>query len=450
MKNFVVSEILRKKRDGGVLDRDEILHLVGGFAHGTIPDYQASAWLMATYLRGMTTAETVTLTEAMRQSGRTLDWRKMSSNLRNAVFADKHSTGGVGDKVSLILAPLAAGLGLKIPMMSGRGLGHTGGTADKLSSISGFDIFPSERKMIECLESHGICMMAQSPDLCPADRKLYSLRDVTATIESVPLITASIVSKKWAEGVDAIVFDVKCGSAAFMDTLAKAQELSHSLVRVAQGAGLRALASITRMDEPLGTCIGNALEVRESLWILENSYPTENQTRLATPLRNLCVDLAAQMAVLAGTRKDLDATRRECLDLLENGRARTIFESMVRAQGAIDGWQDHLAKTENVYVLRAPRSGTLVRIASRVFGVVGLKCGVGRQRTEDVIDPATGFEICVGVGDTVTKGQALLIMHLRSEALAETLSSELESAFDIREDVPARAPQPLTLETITS
>lgn len=450
MKDFVVSEIIRKKRDGGALERNEILHLVSGFADGGIPDYQAAAWLMAVFHRGMSTAETVTLTEAMRNSGRTLNWRQMSSGLRDAVFADKHSTGGVGDKVSLILAPLAAGLGLKVPMMSGRGLGHTGGTADKLPCIPGFDIYPTEKKMIECLEAHGICMMAQSPDLCPADRKLYSLRDVTATIESVPLITASIVSKKWAEGVDAIVFDVKCGVAAFMDTIEKARELSHSLVRVAQGAGLKALASVTRMDEPLGSCIGNALEVRESLWILENEYLSPKHERLARPLRNLCVDLAAEMAVLAGTRVDPSAARRECCDMLDKGQAREIFERMVRAQGAPEGWQDGLAHTERVFELRAPRGGTIVSINSRILGVVGLKCGVGRQRAEDKIDPATGFEMRVAVGDVVDKGDILLIMHLHSQTQADALRGELESAFEIRAGLPAQSPPSLTLETIRS
>ncbi|MEO5668002.1 MAG: thymidine phosphorylase [Bdellovibrionota bacterium] len=424
-----VAEIIRKKREGLPLNSEELGFLVTGFASGSIPDYQVSAWLMASFLCGMDREETFVLTTLMRNSGKTLDWRKLSSNFQNTRFADKHSTGGVGDKVSLILAPLAACLGLKVPMMSGRGLGHTGGTVDKLESIPGFSMRLDEKSMIRCLDEVGVCMMSQSSELCPADRKLYSLRDVTATIESVPLITASIVSKKWAEGIDAIVYDVKCGQAAFMSTLDKAEDLSRSLVRISKKAGLEALACVTRMEEPLGSYIGNAMEVEESVWILKNQYPSELHKRVIRPLRQLCIDLTSEMAVLAGTRDSMDKARADCETAITHGQAYAVFEKMLKAQGAHENWFEALPRAKHQIVYEAPSSGIVLEIFSRKLGVLGVKLGIGREKSEDKVDPAIGFEILVRPGDTVSKGAPLLKLHAHSADALEKIREELDPVF---------------------
>jgi pyrimidine-nucleoside phosphorylase len=450
-----VSELIRKKREGQTLNSEELHQLVSGFSNGSIPDYQISAWLMASFLCGMSQEETFLLTQLMRNSGHTFDWRSLSDNLKNAHFADKHSTGGVGDKVSLILAPLATVLDLKVPMMSGRGLGHTGGTVDKLESIPGFTMQPTQKQMIQCLDEVGACMMSQSKDVCPADAKLYALRDVTATVESIPLITASIVSKKWAEGIDAIVFDVKCGSAAFMKHIDEARSLGESLMRTAKLAGLKALSCITRMEEPLGSMIGNALEVEESMWILSNTYPSELHRRIIEPLKNLCIDLTCEMALLAGTRHDIQKAREECEKALQDGRAYTLFERMARIQGAIEGWRSKLPKTQHVLTLEAPKSGLLAEIYSRTLGVLGLSIGVGRQRAADIIDPAVGFEILVSPGEQITQGQPLLRLHAHTKDALDPLRESLLSAFLIEEDqnkfhsLLGHRPHPLVMERIS-
>jgi pyrimidine-nucleoside phosphorylase len=424
-----VSELIRKKREGHALSTEELGHLVKGFSDGSIPDYQISAWLMASFLKGMDRVETFTLTTLMRNSGKTLDWRNLSSNFRNARFADKHSTGGVGDKVSLILAPLAACLDLKVPMMSGRGLGHTGGTVDKLESIPGFQMRLDEKQMIRCLDEVGICMMSQSADLCPADRKLYSLRDVTATVESIPLITASIVSKKWAEGIDAIVYDVKCGSAAFMSRHEAAADLARSLVRTSKLAGLQALACVTRMEEPLGSLIGNAMEVEESMWILKGEYPTKLHERIIAPLKRLCVDLSSEMAVLAGARDSMEAARADCEKAISSGKAYCVFEKMLQCQGAHADWHEKLPRAKHKLVFEAPQSGLLVDIISRDLGVLGVKLGIGRAKSEDSVDPAVGFEVLARPGDKITKGQPLLRFHTHSEDVPEDVQDAIANAF---------------------
>jgi len=433
-----VSEIIRKKRKGNALSSDELGFLVRGFSDGSIPDYQISAWLMASFLCGMDREETFVLTTLMRNSGKTLDWRKLSSNFRDARFADKHSTGGVGDKVSLILAPLAACLGLKVPMMSGRGLGHTGGTVDKLESIPGFSMRLDEKQMLRCLDEVGVCMMSQSSDLCPADKKLYSLRDVTATVESIPLITASIVSKKWAEGIDAIVYDVKCGSAAFMSDLKEAQNLSRSLVRTSAQAGLKAMACVTRMEEPLGSYVGNAMEVEESVWILRDEYPSELHRDIIAPLRKLCIDLSCEMALLAGTRSSRDQALADCNKAIASGAAYAVFERMLRAQGAKDSWFEELPRAEHQLVYASKTSGEIKKILSRDLGVLGVKIGIGRETSEDSIDPAIGFEILVRPGVRVERGTPLLKLHAHSADALEALSSDLDGVFLIEDDsVPA-------------
>ncbi|NCN40449.1 thymidine phosphorylase [bacterium] len=426
-----VSEIIRKKREGQELLPDELEFLVKGFADGSIPDYQISAWLMASFLCGMSTSETLTLTTLMRNSGKTMNWRKMSSNFENEKFADKHSTGGVGDKVSLILAPLAVCFGMKVPMMSGRGLGHTGGTVDKLESIPGFTMYPTEAMMLKNLDEIGTIMMAQSNDLCPADKKLYSLRDVTATIESVPLITASIVSKKWAEGIDAIVYDVKCGSAAFMSDVGDAKRLSESLVKVSSQAGMASSAMITRMEEPLGSMIGNAMEVEESLWILSDEYPSELHRKICEPLKELCCDLTVEMAMLSGLQSDREKAKAEALKFISEKKALEVFSRMAVAQGAAKNFRDALPKAEFIMDITAEKDGTLAAIDSRSLGVIGLDIGVGRKRAEDPVDPKVGFEVLSQVGQKISKGDVLCRIHARDKAQAESIYAGVQQSFQM-------------------
>ncbi|WP_293371278.1 thymidine phosphorylase [Nevskia sp.] len=443
---FLVVELLHKKRDGHELSDQEISFLVRGFSDGSIPDYQVSAWLMAGYLKGFSRRETLFLTRSVKESGRSFDWRSLNSNFKGAVFADKHSSGGVGDKVSLVLAPVAACLGLKVPMMSGRGLGHTGGTVDKLEAIPGFSMQPTERQMIEWLDHTGVCLTAQSADLCPADRKLYSLRDVTATIDSVPLITASIVSKKWAEGVDVVVYDVKCGEAAFMTNLAQARALGSSLVDATSGAGIRTLACISRMDEPLGSMIGNANEVEECLWMMRNDYPSANHRRLAAPLLALSLRLAAEMAVLGGTRSSIEQAQADARAAIESGQALAVFMAIARNQGAVPGWETRLPQPEVKHAVTATRAGRISHIHARQLGLDGIRLGAGRATAESRIDPAVGIEMAVRPGDTVARGDVLLYLHLRA---GQHLEVNLERIFGFDADAEPPAPE-LLLERIST
>lgn len=426
---FLCSEIIRKKRDGKKLSSAEIFFVVKGAASGSVPDYQLSAWLMAAFLKGLDVQETLALTEHMKNSGETLEWRKLSTNFKNNVFVDKHSTGGVGDKVSLVLAPLVACFGLKVPMMSGRGLGFTGGTVDKLECIPGFNMYPERKKMIEVLDQVGACMMAQAPALVPADRKFYALRDVTATVENVSLITASIVSKKWAEGVDAIVFDVKCGQGAFMTDLSDARALAQSLVSVASSAGLKAKACLTRMNEPLGAFVGNTLEVLEALSLLKNVYPTPVHAHLAEPLKKLCVSLAAEMALLTGTRDKLETAEQNALEFLESGQALKLFYQMCKLQGAESGWEEALEKPTQIVDILAKEKGCVQSISGRTLGLLGLELGMGRKKMEDTIDPSAGFELLKGVGDDVELGEPLLRVHLGKFQLDDRMKEQLLSAY---------------------
>jgi pyrimidine-nucleoside phosphorylase len=443
----LATDLIRKKRDGEALTADELSFLVEGFSRGGLPDYQISAWLMAVYLRGMTVDETVTLTRLMKNSGESMEWRSLSDQLGRARFVDKHSTGGVGDKVSLVLAPLAALLDLCVPMISGRGLGHTGGTVDKLESIPGFSMYLPTDKLVKGLVEIGAVMMAQSPSLCPADKKLYALRDVTSTVESIPLITASIVSKKWAEGVEAIVYDVKCGVGAFMKYQENARELARSLVKTSQGAGIRAVARITRMEEPLGPRIGNSLEVEECYWMLSQNYPSKLMKEIAAPLEKLCCELTAEMAVIAGSRKDYDETVRECENNLKNGRALKKFEEMLHFQGAVNDWLEKLPRVVSPHTIESAKSGYVKSINSYKFGVAGLPLGVGRLTAEDSVDPATGFELQVKVGDRVTRGQPLVRVFSRSRELTDSLTPSILSAIEISES-PQSPASDLSLERV--
>lgn len=419
---MIPAELIRKKRDGHELSENEISYLVEGAAKGTIPNYQLSAFLMSVYFKSMSAQETMWLTRAMKNSGKSYEWKKLNPKLGDFPLIDKHSTGGVGDKVSLILVPLAIELGLKVPMMSGRGLGHTGGTVDKLLSIPGFKMDLSEEVAALQLQKVGAVMLSQTDELCPADKKLYHLRDVTATVESYPLISGSIISKKWAEGCEGIIFDVKFGEGAFMDTPEKAEELADWLLRVSYLAGLKAEAALSRMEEPLGTCIGNALEVKESLWILKNEYPSEKHKEIAKALKKLCCQIAARMAVMGGTRKDFEACVLECEKILNSGKAFAKFDELARAQGAVEGWDTKLP-TYKTFEVKATRSGVVSDIRARDLGVLGLQVGIGRKKMEDTIDEAAGFEVLVTPGSKISTGDTLALLHLKEN------NEELKKSF---------------------
>lgn len=445
---YIVSELIRKKRDGHTLDASELKFLVQGFSDGSIPDYQVSSWLMAVFFRGMNDEETLILTREMKESGDSLQWRHRDPSFKDKKFADKHSTGGVGDKVSIILAPLAATFGLKVPMMSGRGLGFTGGTVDKLESIKGFNLQLSEQEMTDALVKSGVIMMSQSGRLCPADRKLYSLRDVTGTVESLPLITSSIVSKKWAAGVENIVYDVKCGSAAFMPEYAQAKALAQSLVRVSKLAGMNACALMTRMDEPLGAFVGNALEIRECVFILKNKFPADHHEYLASPLTHLTCCLVAEMLVLAGLYTDSKTAYADALKNIRNGSAYSAFEKMLEAQGAIAAWYEQLPDSRVKIPFKAKRDGYIQKIHSRNFGVAGISLKAGRQQSADIIDPTTGFELFKGVGQKVSKGEILCLVHLHDPEQFKQIEERLSATFEIV-DHAVSAPPDLILEKIS-
>ena len=431
-------DVIRKKRDGGELTRVEIEAVVNGYTAGTIPDYQASAWLMATLLKGMTRAETAALTDAMLRSGEVLDF----SDIPKAKV-DKHSTGGVGDKTSLVLAPLVAAGGVTVPMISGRGLGHTGGTLDKLEAIPGFNVNLPVRKFRELLEACGCAMIGQTAEIAPADRKLYALRDVTGTVESPFLICASIMSKKLAEGIDGLVLDVKTGSGAFMKSDKDAAYLAQLMVETGERMGKKMAALITDMDQPLGRYVGNALEVVEVLEILRGGGPDD--------LRQLCLELAAWMFLLGGRVKSIAEGRTLSEDLIRSGAALAGFRKMVELQGgdtrAVDD-PKMLPRAKHTMDVPSPRSGYVMAIQCEQAGTACVILGGGRERKEDSVDPAVGFVLHKKVGDSVSKGEALCTIHYNSEALAERAKALLLGSFAVGDAAPAQK-RPLIHRVIT-
>jgi pyrimidine-nucleoside phosphorylase len=429
---MIVAELIRKKRDGGELSQSEIQNLVKGFSDSSIPDYQISAWLMSVFLKGMSDAEVVHLTKAMRDSGEIFDWADLLGADGAARVADKHSTGGVGDKVSVMLAPLASCLGLKVPMMSGRGLSFTGGTVDKLEGIPGFEMRLPRSKMVSNLKSLGVCMMSQSERMCPADRKLYALRDVTGTVESLPLITASILSKKAAAGIKNLVLDVKCGTAAFMTSLDEARALAQSLVRVARLLDIQCKAIITRMSEPLGSQIGNRNEILECEWILKNDFPTREHQELAAPLKELTLRLTAEMALMAGERRDLASTVHELEMLINSGQAFECYQAMLKAQGVqLKSYRQKMLLETKSFEFKATRAGYLNEIASREIGLAGCLVGIGRSTAEDKIQPGVSFEVLVRCGQKIELGQTLLRARLKKANDFAQLEGYFDRAFKI-------------------
>jgi pyrimidine-nucleoside phosphorylase len=425
--SFRVIDLIRKKRDGGALSDAEIGYLVDGCTNGSIPDYQMAAWLMAVVLRGMTRAETAALTQAMLYSGEVLDLGFLP-----AKKVDKHSTGGVGDKTSLVLAPLAAAGGLFVPMISGRGLGHTGGTLDKLESIPGFRVNLPVAEFHRVLKACGFSMIGQTEKIAPADRKLYALRDVTGTVESPYLICASIMSKKLAEGMDALVLDVKTGSGAFMKKEEDAVFLAELMVETGERMGKHMAALITDMNQPLGRMVGNALEVRECIDILHGGGPAD--------LLELCLDLGGWMFFLGGASATVAQGKQLSQELIASGKAFERFRQMVELQGGdgrvIDD-PSRLVDTGHRLEVPSPRAGYVTAIACEDVGTACVILGGGRERKEDSVDPAVGIEVHKKIGDRVLAGEPLCTIHCHSDAQGSRAKKLLEESYRIADAPPA-------------
>lgn len=412
-------DLIRKKRDGGQLTREEIQYLIQGATRGAIPDYQLSAWLMAVVLRGMTNAETADLTQAMLQSGKTMDFTHFP-----AARVDKHSTGGVGDKTSLVVAPIVAAAGLYVPMISGRGLGHTGGTLDKLESIPGFRVDLSESEFRKALKACGCALSGPTPRIAPADRRLYALRDVTGTVESPALICASIMSKKLAEGIDALVLDVKTGNGAFMKSEKDAVELAELLVETGNRVGKRTVALITDMGQPLGRKVGNALEVEESLEVLRGGGPED--------LRTLCLELSAWMLLLGRRVAKMEDGRSLAQEMIATGRARDTFRRIIRQQGGDERVVDdpsRLPIARKKESLRSAQSGYLTQIQCERVGTASVLLGGGRESKEHKIDPTVGIVLEKKVGDVVKQNDVLCTVHYRSEVRLRAGLALLRESF---------------------
>jgi len=430
-------DVIRKKRDAQELSRPEIEYLVRAYTSGEIPDYQVSAWLMAVILRGMTRAETSVLTDAMLRSGDVLDLSEFP-----AKKVDKHSTGGVGDKTSLVLAPLVAAGGLVVPMISGRGLGHTGGTLDKLESIPGFNVNLSVPQFRRVLKACGCAMIGQTSEIAPADRKLYALRDVTGTVESPYLICASIMSKKLAEGIDALVLDVKTGSGAFMKKEEDAVFLAELMVETGERMGKSVVALITNMDQPLGTHVGNSLEVVEVLEVLRGHGPGD--------LRELCLELAGWMFHLGGVADTVAQGKVNAEQLIVSGKALEKFRQMVTLQGgdvrALDD-PDRLPRAKHVQDVSSPRGGYVAAMDCEAVGTACVVLGGGREKKEDAVDPTVGIILHRKVGDRVAAGEPLCTVHSNSEARTARAMKLLLESYYITE-APAMRTKPLVHRVI--
>lgn len=429
-----ILSLLRCARDGLPLNHDSLRAFVQGIAMGSVADYQAAAFLMAVYQRGLSDADTAALTLAMRDSGPRINLAAVPG-----LKVDKHSTGGVGDKLSLPLAPWVAACGVPVPMVAGRGLGHTGGTLDKLESIRNFKVRLSAADFSRNVMQLGTCIMGQTADLAPADGALYALRDVTATVESTPLITASILAKKLAEGIDALVLDVKMGSGAFMKDLASAQKLAQSIIRVGNKAGLRVRALITDMDAPLGRTIGNALEVKESIDILHGRGPKD-----ATELTRC---LAAHMLILGGRADSVEEALALLDHALTEGHAWQKFRQMVQAQGgdvALVDEPDRLPRASFTTQLMAPQTGCVARLDAYGLGHGAMLLGAGRAHKTDTIDVAVGLQLEVERGEQVASGQPWLTVHHNAPLEPSTVAT-LQTALEITADAPPHRPQVLDI-----
>jgi pyrimidine-nucleoside phosphorylase len=429
-----VPELIERKRNGGELGDEEIAELVLGFTRGDIPDYQMSAWCMAVYYRGLTGRETHALTDAMIRSGETLD---LGAALGRRVV-DKHSTGGVGDKTSLAVGPIVAACGVPFGKMSGRGLGHTGGTLDKLESIPGFRVELTIDEFVAQVREFGLAIIGQTGDLVPADKKLYALRDVTATVDIVPLIASSIMSKKLAAGADAMVLDVKVGDGAFMKTLDDARILAEQMVDLGHRADREVVCLLTDMDQPLGAAVGNALEIREAVETITAEGPPD--------FTELVLDASARLLVLSDLGVDLAEGRRLAEQATTDGSARETYERWIRAQGG-DPDLDALPRAPIVREVVAERAGIVTRLGALRIGIASLELGGGRRTKDDEIDHAVGVVCSAKRGQTVEQGQVLADVHARDDDSAARAVAAVREAYEIT-DEPPRAPQGILLDVI--
>src|SRR5262245_13311240 len=431
------AELIRRKRNGATLTEDEITDLVEGIVDGSASDAQIAAFAMAVFFRGMTRQECASLTRAMTLFGTVLDWSE--AGLDGPVL-DKHSTGGIGDKVSLILAPIVAACGGFVPMISGRGLGHTGGTLDKLASIPGYDIAPDLPRFRAAVRAAGCAIVGQTEDLAPADRRLYAIRDVTATADSIPLITASILGKKLAAGLDALVMDVKVGSGAHSPSVEAGAALAESLLTVAARTGLRTVALLTDMTRALGHAVGNALEIREAIEFLTGQ-------RRESRLHAVTVALAGELLVLGGLARDLDGAAGTVDRVLASGAAAERFARMVAALGGpadlVERPARHLALAPVQLAVAPERAGVIIDVDARAIGLLVVGLGGGRARAEDSVDPAVGLSHVRGPGDDVSRDQPIAVVHARSEAGAESAAQALRRAVTVGDALPALLRHPV-------
>jgi pyrimidine-nucleoside phosphorylase/thymidine phosphorylase len=426
-------DLIRKKRDSGEHSREEIEFLISGYTRGEIPDYQIAAWLMAVWIRGLSRGETTALTQAMLHSGEVLDLSSLP-----AKKVDKHSTGGVGDKTSLILAPIAAAGGLMVPMLSGRGLGHTGGTLDKLESIPGFNTNLSLKDFRRVLGECGVALIGQTAEIAPADKKIYALRDATSTVENTGLICASIMSKKLAEGLDALVLDVKTGSGAFMKREEDAVRLAEVMVDAGKSMGKKMVALITDMDQPLGRAAGHANEVIECIEVLNGDGPAD--------LRELSVELSAWMFYLGEKTKSVEEGRKLAERMISNGAAREKFKQCIRLQGGderVIDEPDLLPKAVSKFDVTSNAGGTIVTTNCERFGIALAMLGGGRKTKEERIDHAVGLEFHKRIGDRVEISEPLTTIHYNSDAKLEEASHMVADSFVIDQDSGGQAPRPL-------
>ena len=404
-------DIIEKKRDGKSLTKEEIEFFVNGYTHGEVPDYQASSLAMAIFFQDMNDEERAALTMSMVNSGEKIDLSDI-----NGIKVDKHSTGGVGDTTTLVLAPLVAAVGVPVAKMSGRGLGHTGGTIDKLESVKGFNVEISEKDFIKLVNDNQIAVIGQSGNLTPADKKLYALRDVTGTVNSIPLIASSIMSKKIAAGADAIVLDVKTGSGAFMKTLDDAEALAHAMVRIGNNVGRNTMAIISDMSQPLGNAIGNALELKEAIATLKGNGPKD--------LTELVLTLGSQMVVLAEQATSLDEARQMLIDAIKTGKALNKFKTFLSNQGGDDSIVDSPEKLPSAKYqveFKAKKDGYITEIIANEIGIASMMLGAGRQTKEDVIDLGVGIVLNKKVGEHVEKGENILTIHTNTKEIDDIL-----------------------------
>lgn len=424
--NILPAEVIKKKRNKQVLTKTEISEFILGYTNGKIPDYQMSALLMSIYFNSLNKEEIFSLTDVMMKSGSIVDL-----GFINKFKVDKHSTGGVGDKTSLILGPIVAACGYPVPMISGRGLGHSGGTLDKLESIPGFNTQFSLKDFAKMVEQNLICFIGQTAEICPADKKIYALRDVTATVESIPLICASIMSKKLAEGIDGLVLDVKFGSGAFMKTLADAETLARQLVEVAVVGGKKCRALLTNMNQPLGRFAGNSLEIQECLQILKNEIPSSAESRFYQDTLELSIALSAHMVQLAEPSWSFEICKSKCIEVLSNGKAYEVFERTCKLQG---GNLNQLPLPNKKFEVKSLSEGLVSEFNTEKIGVAGILLKAGRAKSDDKINPVSGIEFHKKIGDMVSKNETLFTLYSDTEKDFESVEKFILESVKLESD----------------